>query len=270
MEHEVRALAPMIYYHVWDNFPPPTFNKNFYDSNDFIADISKVTNKLVGMEVLIRWNHPEFGIVSPFYFIPLAIEIGFIVEIDLWVMDTAMKQIKKWIDKGYNIGVVSCNLTVFQLEKGDFIVKLKEMFEKNQISPKYFGLEITEEGIMKDPENNIKLLKEIKNLNITLSIDDFGTGYSSFAYLRKLPIDKLKIDRTFIKDIPQNEDDKVITSSIIALAKQLKLKTIAEGVETEEQKDFVFSHGCDAIQGYYYSPPIPADEIEEKFLRLNS
>jgi diguanylate cyclase (GGDEF)-like protein len=227
-------------------------------------------NELVGIEVLIRWNHTEFGVVSPFYFIPLAIEIGFIIEIDLWVMENAIKQIKEWLDKGYKIGVVSCNLTVFQLEKGGLISKLKDIFDKYEVSPKYFGLEITEEGVMKNPEQNIKLLQQLKDLNITLSIDDFGTGYSSFAYLKKLPVDKLKIDRAFIKDIPQNEDDKVITSSIITLAKQLKLQTVAEGVETSAQKDFVFSHGCDAIQGYYYSPPIPAKEFEEKFLRLNS
>jgi len=218
------------------------------------------------MEVLIRWHHPELGLVSPFYFIPLAIEIGFIEEIDLWVMKSAVKQAKEWLIKGYKFGIISCNLTVFQLEKGDFIAKLKEIFEEVDISPKYFGLEVTEEGIMKNPYKNIQTLKEIQDMNITLSIDDFGTGYSSFSYLKKLPIDKLKIDRTFIKDLENSEDDKAITSIIISLAKQLHLKTVAEGVETDEQKDFVFSHGCDAIQGYLYSPAICAKEFEEKFL----
>ena len=227
-------------------------------------------DKLVGMEVLIRWNHPELGVVSPFHFIPLAIEIGLIEDIDLWVMKTALKQAKEWLNKGYDFGVISCNLTVYQLEKGNFVSKLKDMFDEIDISPKYFGLEVTEEGIMKNPEQNIHILEELKEFNITLSIDDFGTGYSSFAYLKKLPIDKLKIDRTFIKDIPNDEDDKIITSVIISLAKQLHLKTVAEGVETDEQKDFVFSHGCDAIQGYYYSPPIPAQKFEKKFLISNS
>jgi len=226
--------------------------------------------KLVGMEVLIRWNHPELGLVSPFKFIPLAIEIGFIEEIDLWVMRQSLIKAKEWVDKGYNIGVVSCNLTIYQLERGSLVDKLQEMFDEIKISPKYFGLEITEEGIMKNPNKNIELLNKIKDLNITLSIDDFGTGYSSFAYLKKLPIDKLKIDRTFIKDIPNDEDDKIISAAMISLAKQLHLKTVAEGVETEAQRDFVFSHGCDAIQGYLYSPPIPADEFEKKFLISNS
>jgi len=227
-------------------------------------------NKLAGMEVLIRWNHPELGLVSPFYFIPLAVEIGFIEDIDLWVMKNALLQAKEWLNKGYEFGIISCNITVFQLEKGNFIQKIKKILKEVDISPKYFGLEITEEGIMKNPNKNIDILNELKEMSITLSIDDFGTGYSSFTYLKKLPIDKLKIDREFIKDLPEDEDDKVITSIMISLAKQLHLKTIAEGVETDAQKDFVFSHGCDTIQGYYYSPPIPADEFEKKFLISNS
>ena len=226
-------------------------------------------NKLIGMEVLIRWNHPELGLVSPFYFIPLAVEIGFIEEIDLWVMKNALLQAKEWLNKGYEFGIISCNLTVFQLEKGTFVDEIKNIFKEIDISPKYFGLEVTEEGIMKNPEKNIYTLKELKDLNITLSIDDFGTGYSSFAYLKKLPIDKLKIDRTFIKDIPDDEDDKIIISIIISLAKQLRLETVAEGVETNAQKDFVFLHECDSIQGYYYSAPISADDFEYKFLISN-
>ena len=233
------------------------------------AQINK-QGKLIGMEVLIRWEHPKLGIVSPFYFIPLAIEIGFIEEIDLWVMKNSLKQAKKWLAKGYDFGVISCNLTVFQLERGNLVDKLKDLFEETEVDPKYFALEITEEGIMKNPYKNIQILKQLKDMKLTLSIDDFGTGYSSFSYLKKLPIDKLKIDRTFIKDLESSEDDKVITSIIISLAKQLHLQTIAEGVETEAQKDFVFSQGCDAIQGYYYSKPIPADEFENKFLISNS
>ena len=223
-------------------------------------------NNLVGVEVLIRWNHPKLGVVSPFYFIPLAIEVGLIEDIDLWVMKSAIKQIKEWVDKGYNTGIVSCNLTVYQLEKGYVVDKLKVLFEEIGVSPKYFGLEVTEEGIMQNPERNISILKELKELGVTLSIDDFGTGYSSFAYLKKLPIDKLKIDRAFIKDLPDDEDDKIISAAMISLAKQLHLKTIAEGVEIDSQRDFVFSHGCDIIQGYLYSPPIPAKEFENKFL----
>ena len=220
--------------------------------------------ELSGMEVLIRWQHPELGIVSPDYFIPLAMELGIIEDIDLWVMEKSIRQARVWIDKGYHIGVISCNLTIYQLEKGNLFHKLKELFALYKVDYSYFGLEITEAGIMKNPERNIYLLKELQSLGITISVDDFGTGYSSFEYLKKLPIDKIKIDRTFIKDF--NDDDKTITAIMISLAKQLHLKSIVEGIETEEQKKFVFEHGCDTIQGYYFSKPIPADEFEEKFL----
>jgi len=222
--------------------------------------------KTYGAEVLIRWNHPELGVVSPFYFIPMAIEIGIIDKIDLWVMEEAIKQQIEWQKKGYYI-VLSCNATIYQIEKGEFAKNLKNLLDKYKLEPKYLNIEITEEGIMKNPELSIKILKEIDELGVKINIDDFGTGYSSFAYLKKLPVSKLKIDREFIKDIPDDKDDEVITKSMISLAKNMNLKTVAEGVETQEQKDFVFSNGCDYIQGYFYSPPIKADEFEEKFLK---
>jgi len=222
--------------------------------------------KTYGAEVLIRWNHPELGVVSPVYFISLAIEMGIIEKIDLWVMEEAIKQHIKWQQKGY-YPVLSCNVTIYQIEKGEFTKNLKNLLDKYKLEPKYLNIEVTEEGIMKNPELSIKILKEINELGVRMNIDDFGTGYSSFAYLKKLPVSKLKIDREFIKDIPQDKDDEVITKSMISLAKNMNLKTVAEGVETEIQKEFVFSNGCDYIQGYYYSPPIPAEEFEEKFLK---
>lgn len=222
--------------------------------------------KLYGAEVLIRWNHPTRGIVSPYYFIPLAIEAGIIDKIDLWVIESAIKQHIEWQKKGYFL-VLSCNVTVYQLEKGKFAENLKALIEKYNFDPKYLNIEVTEEGLMKNPELSIKILNEINNLGVKINIDDFGTGYSSFVYLKKLPVNKLKIDREFIKDIPTDKDDKVITKSMINLAKNMNLGCIAEGVEMVEQLDFIFSSGCDYVQGYIYSPPIPASEFEEKFLK---
>jgi len=223
--------------------------------------------KLIGMESLIRWNHPEKGVISPFYFIPVAIEMGIIDEIDSWSMKTALLQIKDWIDKGYNPPVVSCNLTTYHIEKGNLIKEIKKIFDEVKIDTKYLALELTEEGIMKNPEKSIQVLNELKQLGIGVYIDDFGMGQSSLSYLKKLPIDKLKIDRNFIKDIPDDKDDIVITKTIIALAKEMNLQTVAEGVETKIQRDFVFEIGCNAIQGYYYSKPIPAKDFEEKYLK---
>jgi len=224
-------------------------------------------NKLSGMEVLIRWQHPVKGLISPVEFIPLAIEIGIIDKIDLWVIEHSMIQYKIWLEKGYNPGVISCNVTIFQLEKKDFSEDLKSLLEKHSFNPEYLNLEVTEESIMKNPDKSLNILNKIRKLGVCVNIDDFGTGYSSLAYLKKLPVSKIKIDRMFIKDIPDDTDDMVITKIIIELARSLNLKVIAEGVETDKQKEFVFSNGCDYIQGYYYSPPIPADEFEEKFLK---
>jgi diguanylate cyclase (GGDEF)-like protein len=224
--------------------------------------------KTYGAEVLIRWNHPKKGLIPPTLFIPLAIEIGIIDKIDLWVIEEAIKQHIKWQEKGY-FPVLSCNVTIYQLEKGEFANNLKNLLQKYNFDSKYLNIEITEEGVMKNPELSIKMIEEINNLGVKINIDDFGTGYSSFAYLKKFPVSKLKIDREFIKDIPYDKDDEIITISMISVAKNLSLQSVAEGVENEIQKDFVFSHGADYIQGYFYSPPIPADEFEEKFLKDN-
>jgi len=221
---------------------------------------------LFGAEVLIRWNHPKKGLISPFEFIPLAIELGIIEQIDLWVIESAIIQYNKWQKEGLNVGILSCNITIFQLEKGNIDKELKKLLQKHNFNPKHLNLEVTEEGIMKNPKKSIEILNKIKQLGIKVNIDDFGTGYSSLAYLKKLPISKLKIDRSFIKDIPQDKDDMVIVKTIINLAKNLNLQLIAEGVETEEQRDFIFSNGCDYIQGYFYSKPLNHEEFKNKFL----
>jgi len=240
-----------------------------FENNEFKIYLQPQIDKngnLYGAEVLIRWQHPTLGLLPPSYFLPVAIESGLVNKIDLWVIEEAIKQHLKWQEKGYNI-VLSCNITVKQLENDDFINDLKKLLKKYNFNPKYLNIEITEDCIMHDSELAIKILNKLKNLGVGIDIDDFGTGYSSLLYLKKMPLDKLKIDREFIKDIPEDKDDEIITKTIINLAKNLQLEVVAEGVEKEKQKEFVIDNDCDYIQGYYYSPPISVEEFEEKFLK---
>ena len=224
--------------------------------------VNAKTDKIIGMEALVRWQHPTMGLVSPAKFIPLAERTGLIVEIDRYVMKTAMTQFTQWHNLGLDTGVLAMNLAVKQLQEKDFIQILKNLLVETGCKPHCIELEVTEGQIMTKPEDAIKILQQISDLGIELAVDDFGTGYSSLAYLKKLPIDKLKIDQAFIKDLPDDEEDIGITKAVIALAQSLNLEVLAEGVETKGQKDFLLEHGCENIQGYYYSKPIPADELE--------
>ncbi|MEA1891387.1 MAG: EAL domain-containing protein, partial [Campylobacterota bacterium] len=228
--------------------------------------VDGVTNKLIGMEALVRWKHSTMGLVSPSKFIPLAESTGLIVELDRYVMKTAMKQIGKWYKDGLNPGILALNLAVKQLKQDDFIDTLKNIMLETRCKPEWIELELTEGQVMSNPEEAIKVLKKISNLGVELAIDDFGTGYSSLAYLKRLPINKLKIDQAFVRDLPDDEEDAGITKAVIALALSLNLKVIAEGVETKEQKEFMIENGCKNIQGCLYSKPVPADEFE-KILR---
>jgi len=222
---------------------------------------------LHGSEALVRWNHPKKGFLYPDKFIPQAIEMGLIDKIDLYVLETAVEIYKKWYDQGLYPGVLSWNVTMYQLQKKEFLSQVKDIISRYEINPSVLNLEITEESIMNNPEVSIKMLNMIKDLGISISIDDFGTGYSSLAYLKKLPVDKIKIDQNFISDIPYNRDDVIITKAIINLGKNLDLKVVAEGVKTKIQRQFVIDKGCDYIQGEYYSMPVGAEIFEEKFLR---
>ncbi len=224
--------------------------------------VNGITNKLIGMEALVRWKHPIMGLDSPDKFIPLAESTGIIVELDRIVMRTAMTQITQWYKAGLNPGVLAMNLAVKQLQQTDFIEMFENLMKETGCKAEWIALEVTEGQIMTNPEEAIKILQQINDLGIELAVDDFGTGYSSLTYLKRLPIDKLKIDQAFIKDLPDDEEDVGITKAVIALAKSLNLKVIAEGVETKEQKDFLVENGCENIQGYYYSKPIPAEDFE--------
>jgi len=224
---------------------------------------------IVGMEALVRWIHPNAGIIPPLEFIPLAEENGFIIEIDTIVMQKAMAQYAKWYEEGFNPGRLALNLSMRQLRENNFITKLRKTMQEYDFKSEWLELEVTEGEMMQNPKNSIAKLQRLNNIGIEIAIDDFGTGYSSLSYLKKLPLNKLKIDKSFIDDIPMSEDDVAITKAIIALAKSLKLKIIAEGVETQEQKEFLIENECDYIQGYLYSKPLPADEMT-KFLSLHN
>jgi len=223
-------------------------------------------NKLIGMEALVRWRHPTMGIVSPAKFIPLAETTGLIIELDQFVMKTAMKQMKLWYQNALNPGVLALNLSIKQLQQKDFISILNKLLIETQCKPHWIELEVTEGQVMTNPEQAIKVLNKIYSMGINLSVDDFGTGYSSLSYLKKLPINKLKIDQSFVRGLPDDEEDSAIARSIIALAQSLNLDIIAEGVETKEQEKFMVNNGCENIQGYLYSKPIPADKVE-KYLK---
>ena len=220
------------------------------------------TDKLIGMEALVRWQHPTMGLVPPNKFIPLAESTGLIVQLDRVVMKIAMTQVAKWYKEGLNPGILAMNLAVKQFQQKDFIEMFKNLMREAGCRAEWIELEVTEGQIMTHPEEAIKILTQISDLGVELAVDDFGTGYSSLAYLKRLPIDKLKIDQAFVKDLPDDEEDAGITKAVIALAKSLNLKIIAEGVETKEQKDFIVENGCENIQGYYYSKPVPQNEMQ--------
>jgi len=239
------------------------------DNKEFIIyyqpQIDVTTGKMIGMEALVRWQHPEMGLLLPEKFISLAEESDFIVELDRWVMAISMRQISTWYEAGFNPGVLALNLSMRQLRRDDFIEILQENMKMTGFKPEWLELEVTEGEMMKKPEESIIKLEKISNLGIGITIDDFGTGYSSLAYLKRLPVGKLKIDQSFIKEIPYNNNDIAIVKAIIALAKSLDLDLIAEGVETELQKEFLLNGGCENMQGYYYCEPIPAVDIERQW-----
>ena len=234
----------------------------------FQPQIDASNDKLVGMEALVRWRHPSLGLISPDKFIPLAELTGLIVDLDRVVMKKALFQFKEWHKIGLDPGKLAMNLAMKQIESGDLIEFLDELLKSEECSYDNIELEITENQIMKDPDISIKVLEALNKLGISIAIDDFGTGYSSLAYLKRLPIKKIKIDKSFIDGLPNDAEDVAISKTVISLCKSLDLKVIAEGVETEQQKDFLFENGCKFIQGYFYSHPLSAQDMT-KYLQKN-
>lgn len=220
-----------------------------------------VTGRIIGAEALIRWHHPQLGAISPSMFIPIAEETGLIVPIGEWVLRTTCAQAKEWQAAGLMPIRVSVNLSARQFRQQNLVGTVASILQQTALDPSYLGLELTETSIMEDVEATVKILNELKSMGIHISIDDFGTGYSSLNYLRRFPIDTLKIDQTFVRDITTDPHDAAISIAIIAMAQSLKLRVVAEGVETETQLVFLSKHGCQGMQGHLYSPPVSAVEF---------
>ena len=220
-------------------------------------------NEIIGMEALLRWQHPEMGLVSPAKFVPIAEESGMIAAIGWQVIIKVIKQLNEWTAKGYCQGRLSINLSVKQIQQADFIDKILASLKEYQYNPQHIQFEVTESYIMTDPERAISTLQQLKDLNFTISIDDFGTGYSSLSYLKRLPVDELKIDQSFVRDVPGDEEDEAIVRSVISLAKSLNLQVIAEGVETKEQQNFLLAEHCENLQGYLFHRPASAEQISK-------
>jgi len=223
------------------------------------------TGELVGAEALVRWEHPLKGLVPPDVFIPLAEESGLINQLTDWVLENVAMQSKHWLDQGHSL-VLAVNLSVKDLVQEDMHTKLESLIKRNELPMNVLELEITESTLMDHPELMIQELNKIKKMGITVAVDDFGSGYSSLNYLKKLPVDVLKIDRSFISDIESDPNDSAIVAGIIALAKNLGMSTVAEGVETEAQRYILQNLGCDSFQGYLVSKPVPPELFAEQFL----
>jgi diguanylate cyclase (GGDEF)-like protein/PAS domain S-box-containing protein len=228
------------------------------------------SRKVVGIEALIRWKHPGKGMVSPAEFIPLAEEGGMIVRIGDWVLSAACRQNRAWRAAGLPSFNISVNLSNRQFGHKDLIETVTRTLKDSEMDPSHLELEITESTIMQNPEKSIATLRQFKEMGIRISIDDFGTGYSSLNYLRRIPFDSLKIDRSFVMNINTSPDDAAIVRAIIAMAHSLKLRVIAEGVETEEQFAFLRELGCDEVQGYLFSKPLPEEEYIRFMTNLSS
>jgi EAL domain-containing protein (putative c-di-GMP-specific phosphodiesterase class I) len=217
---------------------------------------------IFGAEALLRWDSPRWGAVSPAEFIPIAESSGLIVPIGDWVLRTALRQIRAWLDRGLSDLVVAVNLSAVQFDQPDLPDRISQLLEEAGVPPRCLELELTEAAAMKTPETAAQKIQDLHQRGIRLAIDDFGTGYSSLSYLKRFKIHKLKIDQSFVRDIDSDMDDQAIASAIIQMARSLSMGTIAEGVETAEQLDFLRASGCDDIQGYHFSRPLEPDAFE--------
>lgn len=218
--------------------------------------------EITGIEALARWQHPLLGLVSPADFIPLAEETGLILPIGEWGLREACRQNKSWQQQGFAPMRVSVNISAVQLQRQDLAETVVQILQETQLAPEFLELELTESSIMSNAETTIDVLTRLQTMGVTISIDDFGTGFSSLSYLKRLPIDALKIDQSFVRDVCTDQDDAALVMAIITLAHNLRLRVVAEGVETEEQWRFLHLLRCDEIQGFVFSKPLPPDALE--------
>lgn len=226
-----------------------------------------VTGKIIGVEALIRWDHPEKGLVPPLEFIPLAEETGFIIELGEWVLTTACLQNKAWQEAGYLPLLMSVNLSARQLYQPNFVQRVNQILNETKLAPECLIFEITE-GIMLDAFHAPRVIKELKSIGVQISLDDFGTGFNSLQYLHELPIDKIKIDQSFIRNCTSDLNDATIVKSVIELAHQLKMGVVAEGIETKEQLNYLQQNLCNIGQGYLFSKPLPPKELVKNFNQI--
>ena len=235
------------------------------ERNEFVlfyqAKVETRTGRITGAEALVRWQHPELGLVSPVHFIPLAEESGLIAPLSQWVIQEALNQNRRWQELGLPSMRVAVNLSARQFVDEDLLTETLKALHDSGVAPDLLELEITESMMMHNTDKTVQILSELRRLGIRIAIDDFGIGYSSLSHLKQFPVDTIKIDRSFIKDIPGDKADEAITEAIIAMSKSLKIKVVAEGVETLEQLRFLGARGCDEIQGYYFSRPVPAADF---------
>jgi EAL domain-containing protein (putative c-di-GMP-specific phosphodiesterase class I) len=221
-----------------------------------------------GAEALIRWLHPVRNMVSPAQFIPLAEESGLILPIGKWVLETACAQLKAWQQHEATRNLIlSVNVSARQFHKANYVEEVQAAVQRHDINPNLLKLELTESMLLDKIEEIIATMNALKAIGVRISLDDFGTGYSSLQYLKRLPISQLKIDQTFVRDLVTDENDKAIAQTIIAMAHNLNLSVIAEGVETEEQKNILLSKGCSHYQGYLFGKPVPIEQFEELLKR---
>jgi diguanylate cyclase (GGDEF)-like protein len=232
------------------------------------------SGRLIGMEALLRWQNPEWGLVSPAKFVPIAEETGLIIDIGEWVLRTACKQNKAWQLAGHPPTRVSVNLSSRQFQIPNLLETIKDALAESELEAKYLELELTESVLLEDSidkKNSIfSILNELQTMGVKIAIDDFGTGYSSLSYLKRFPVNTLKIDRSFVKDVCYDNDDAAITTAIIAMAHSLRLSIVAEGVEDADQLAFLKKRECEIIQGYYFSPPLSANDMTQKFEKIGT
>jgi diguanylate cyclase (GGDEF)-like protein len=221
----------------------------------------------VGVEALIRWQHPEKGLVSPIEFIGIAEETGLIVDIGRWVIEAACLQLKAWQDQACLMSgfKMSVNISPVQFRRKDFVFNIRDIIQRSAVFPGSVILEITEGMLIEDIDETVEKLNQLKQLGVRISIDDFGTGYSSLYYLKRLPLDEIKIDKTYVRNINNDRDDAAIVKTIMDIARHFALDPVAEGVENKEQADFLHNIGCQVFQGFLYSKPMPATEFSTKY-----
>jgi diguanylate cyclase (GGDEF)-like protein len=229
--------------------------------------INLKTKAITGAEALLRWRHPQRGMISPAEFIPLAESTGLIVPIGAWVLQTACQQAKLWQAEGFDNLQIAVNLSAHQFGQPKLCEAITRTLQRTGLNPALLDLELTESALVQDVDSAISTLKQLRSLSIRVSVDDFGTGYSSLSYLQRFPFNTLKIDRTFVKSISQDAKNRAITTAIIQMAHQLQLQVIAEGVETQAELDFLSQHDCDLAQGYLFSPPVSAEAFTELLYR---